>query len=259
MERILITGTRGGIALDAAKRLLILGYTVYATVHDSKSVEPLKEELSRFGELAIVEKLDVLDAYDREKVKSWDIDILINNAAIGNSGPLAEIPVEKIKDVFETNVFAVISLAQLCIPLMIKKGFGKLIFIGSLEGLVGSPFLAPYSMTKYAIENVARSFRIELKPLGIDVTVVNPGGYHTNFNQINFNNKNEWFNTQGLYNDHLDFIKITEKKITLFEVKTTTSIVKKVVKAVTSKKMKRRYAAPFFQWFIISFLRFTVA
>ena len=73
MDRILITGARGGIGLDAAKRLLTLGYTVYATVHHRKSVEPLKEELRSFGELAIVEKLDVLDANDREKVKSWDI------------------------------------------------------------------------------------------------------------------------------------------------------------------------------------------
>jgi short-subunit dehydrogenase len=255
MKRILITGTRGGIGLDAAKRLLALGHTVYATVHHDSSIETLREELSDFGQSAIVEELDVLDASDREKVKAWNIDILINNAAIGNSGPLAEIPIARLAEVFETNVFAGLALAQECIPYMKEQGSGKLIFIGSLEGLVGSPFLAPYSMTKYAVENLGTSLRQELKPLGIDVTLINPGAYHTGFNQKNFAQKNEWFNEQGLYSDHLELLNATEKKITFFEKKSTATIAKKIVKAVNAKNMKRRYSAPFFQSFVITSLR----
>ncbi len=255
MSRILITGTRAGIGLDAAKRLLALGHTVYATVHHSESIEALKEELKEFGQLAIVEKLDILDSSDIEKVKDWKIDILVNNAAIGNSGPLAEIPVEKIKEVFETNVFAGIVLAQKCIPYMIEQGHGKLLFVGSLEGLSGSPFLAPYSMTKYTVENIGSSFRKELKPLGIDVTVINPGAYSTGFNQKNFTKKQEWFNENGLYKNHLSAVGSTEKKITFFEEKSTKSIAMKIVNAVEAKRMKRRYAAPFLQWIIVYLLR----
>ncbi len=255
MKKILITGARGGIGLDAAKRLMALGHTVYATAHHERSIKALKEELTRYGDLAVVEKLDVTDPGDRAKARAWDIDILINNAAIGNSGPLAEIPIEKLREVFETNVFAGIALAQECIPHMKRQGYGKLIFVSSIEGLVPSPFLAPYSMTKFAIENVGITLREELKPFGIDVTLINPGAYHTGFNQRNFAQKDEWFDKQGLYKDHLDLLDVTEKKITFFEQKSTATIAKKIVKAVNARHAKRRYSAPYFQWLVLSSLR----
>ena len=252
MARVLITGTRGGIGLDTAKRLLGLGHTVYATVHQEGSVNKVKETLAPFGALAIVEKLDVLEACDRDKALNWKIDILINNAAIGDSGPLAEIPVAKLKEVFETNVFAVIALSQVCIPYMKDQGAGKIIFLSSLVGLMPAYYMSPYSMTKYAIENVGLSFRKELKPFGIDVTLINPGGYNTGFNQKNFAKKNNWFNTKGLYEKYLDKVYRVEKDISRFEHKSTASIAKQIVKAVSAKKMKRRYAAPWYQWFFVS-------
>ncbi len=259
MARVLITGTRGGIGLDTAKRLLALGHTVYATVHKQESVKEVEEILAPFGSLAIVAKLDVLEASDREKALEWKIDVLINNAAIGNSGPLAEIPVEKVKEVFETNVFAVIALSQVCIPYMKENGKGKIIFLSSLAGLMPAYYLSPYGMTKYAIENVGLSFRQELKPFGIGVTLINPGGYHTGFNQKNFAKKNSWFNTNGLYKEHLDKVNMAEKSISMFEVKSTASIAKQIVKAVSAKKMKRRYSAPYYQWFFVSlFKRFII-
>lgn len=259
MARILITGTRGGIGLDAARRLLSLGHTVYATVHKEDAVKPLRESLAVFGALAIVEKLDVLEAKDRQKVVKWNIDILINNAAIGNSGPLAEIPLEKVSEVFETNVIASIAMAQECIPYMKEQGRGKIIFMSSLAGLIPTYYLAPYGMSKYAIENVGLSLRQELKPFGIDVSLINPGGYHTGFNQKNFSKMQEWFDKEGLYKEHLDKVLIAEKAISTFEQKSTASIAKKIVKAVKAKKMKRRYSAPGYQWFFVSlFKRFLV-
>lgn len=255
MACILITGCRGGIGLDVAKRLLALGHTVFATVHFTHTVKELQKELQEFGDLAIVEKLDVLDASDSAKVLDWKIDILINNAAIGDSGPLAEIPVEKLKVVFETNVFAGIALAQLCIPHMKEQGHGKIIFLSSLAGLMPTYFLAPYGMTKYAIENAGLSLRQELKPFGIDVTLINPGGYHTGFNQKNFAAKDAWFDKEGMYKDHLDQVNMAEKAVSIFEQKTTASIAKKIVKAVQARKMKRRYSSPYYQWFFVSLAR----
>lgn len=255
MARILITGARGGIGLDAAKRLLALGHTVYVTVHKEEAVKPLQEVLACFGDLAVVEKLDVLDDKDRQRAAQWDIDILINNAAIGNSGPLAEIPLEKISEVFETNVIASIAMAQVCIPFMKKQGSGKIIFMSSLAGLMPTYYLAPYGMSKYAIENVGLSLRQELKPFGIGVSLINPGGYHTGFNQKNFAKMHEWFDTEGLYKEHLDKVFVAEKAISTFEQKSTASIAKKIVKAVKAKKMKRRYSAPYYQWFFVSLFK----
>ena len=196
-----------------------------------------------------------MDASDREKVKAWNIEILINNAAIGNSGPLAEIPIPRLAEVFETNVFAGPALAQECIPYMKEPGSGKLIFVGSLEGLVGSSFLAPYSMTQYAVENLGTSLRQVLTPLGIDVTLINPGAYHTGIIQKNFAQKNEWSNAQGFYRAHLELLNATEKKLTFFEEKSTATIAKKIVKAVNAKNMKRRCLAPLFQSFAVKSLR----
>ena len=87
MARILITGCRGGIGLDVACRLLKRGHSVYATVHREASVDELRSVLTSFGENFVVDKLDVTEANDINKVDEWDIDVLINNAAIGDSGP----------------------------------------------------------------------------------------------------------------------------------------------------------------------------
>lgn len=252
MARILITGARSGIGFDTAQRLLTLGHTVYATVHHSESIEALREAFSTFGSRAIVEKLDITDERDRDKAGTWAIDILINNAAVGDSGPLAEIPLEKLKAVFETNIFSTLALTQCCIPHMAAQGKGKVIFLSSLAGLMPTYFLAPYGMTKYTIENIGLSMRQELKIFGIDVTLINPGAFNTGFNQKNFAKKSVWFDRNGLYKDHLDKVDQAEKSVTVFEHKSTASIAKQIVKAVSAKKMRRRYSAPYYQWFFVS-------
>src|SRR5674536_326286 len=96
MASVLITGCRGGIGLDVACRLLKRGHTVYATVHMEESVDELRSVLASFGENFVVDKLDVTEPNDIKKVDGWDLDVLINNAAIGDSGPLAEIDPEEL-------------------------------------------------------------------------------------------------------------------------------------------------------------------
>ncbi|MGZ4910372.1 MAG: SDR family NAD(P)-dependent oxidoreductase, partial [Halobacteriota archaeon] len=106
MASVLITGCRGGIGLDVACRLLKRGYTVYATVHREESVDELRSVLASFSENFEVDKLDVTEPNDIKKVDDWDINVLINNAAVGDSGPLAEIDPQRVVAVFETNVFS---------------------------------------------------------------------------------------------------------------------------------------------------------
>lgn len=122
MARILITGCRGGIGLDVACRLLKRGHRVYATVHNENSVDQLRTVLTSFGENFVVDKLDVTEAENINKVDAWDIDVLVNNAAIGDSGPLAEIDAQRVSAVFETNVFSALRLTQKVLPKMIAKG-----------------------------------------------------------------------------------------------------------------------------------------
>ena len=255
MTSILITGCRGGIGLDVACRLLKRGHWVYATVHRESSVDELRTVLKSFGETFVVDKLDVTETDDINKVDGWDIDVLINNAAVGDSGPLAEIDPQRISAVFETNVFSALRLTQRVVPKMIAKGGGRIVFMGSMAGLIPTPFYAPYAMTKFALESVAFSLRTELKPFGIKVIVINPGAYNTGFNERNLARKYEWMDADGLYKDHMAYVRQEEETLIKRELQNTKNIAKQVVRAVEAPRPKRRYVAPKWQWIFLPLVR----
>lgn len=252
---ILITGCRGGIGLDAARRLAARGHTIYATVHSQSSIEGVKSAFAANAANVNVEKIDITNAADREKAGKWDIDVLINNAAIGDSGPLAEIDLDRVRRVLDVNIFGALELTRKFIPRMAERKSGRIIFIGSIAGLIPTPFLAPYGMSKFALESVAFSLRTELKTFGIQVVMVNPGGYNTEFNQKNIGRKYEWLDTSRLYKDHMDVIKKAEGMIIRSELQDTSSIARQIVKAVEDKKPKRRYVAPIWQWWAVPLIR----
>jgi short-subunit dehydrogenase len=253
--KVLITGCKGGIGLDAARRLAARGYTVYAGVHNEGSIGSVRAAFTENVANVTVEKIDITNAADREKAGMWDIDVLINNAAIGDSGPLAEIDLERVKRVLDVNVFGALELTRKYIPRMAERKCGRIIFIGSMAGLMPTPFLAPYGISKFALESIAFSLRTELKPFGIDVIMVNPGGYHTDFNQKNIGKKYEWIDSSALYKGHMDVIKKSEAMILRSELKDTASIARQIVKAVEERKPRRRYVAPLWQWWMIPLLR----
>lgn len=258
MESILITGCRGGIGLDVACRLLKRGHKVFATVHREASINDVRTVLKSFGDNFVVDKLDVTDTSDVNKVDDWNIDVLINNAAIGDSGPLAEIDPERIMAVFETNVFSTLRLTQKVVLKLIANGEGRIIFMGSMAGVIPTPFYAPYAMTKFALESVAFSLRTELKPFGIKVIIINPGGYNTGFNELFMAHKYEWMDAHSLYKDHMAYVRQEEERVIKRELRSTSSIAKQVVKAVEAQRPKRRYVAPRWEWvFLPIFRRFS--
>lgn len=253
--KILITGCKGGIGLDAARRLAVRGHSIYATVHSEGSIESVKTAFGADAANVTVEKIDITNAADREKAGKWDIDVLINNAAIGDSGPLAEIDIDRMKRVLDVNIFGALELTRKFIPRMAERKSGRIIFIGSIAGLIPTPFLAPYGMSKFALESIAFSLRTELKTFGIDIVMVNPGGYNTEFNQKNISKKYEWIDSSVLYKGHMDVIKKAEGMIIRSELQDTSSIARQIVKAVEDKRPKRRYVAPLWQWWLVPLLR----
>ena len=259
MARVLITGARRGIGLDVARRLAQRGHEVWATVHAGHEVPGLREALRDAGGQVHVEKLDITDAADRARAAAWDLDVLINNAAIGDSGPLLEIDVNRIRRVFETNLHATLELTQVVVRDMIARGKqdgrGRVILIGSMAGLIPTPFLAPYAMTKFALESLAYCLRAELKPFGIAVVQVNPGAYNTGFNQENIERKYDFVGPDSLYRDHLRQIKRAEGGVLNFEVRDTAGIARKIVQAAEARRPRRRYAAPWWQWLSVPLAR----
>ena len=110
--------------------------------------------------------------------------MLVNNAGIGEGGPIAEIPLDLVRKNFESNVFAPLSLTQKVVKKWVAaKTAGKVVFISSMGGLFSPPGFAAYAATKHALEAMAEAMQEELKPFGIQVQTINPGAYLTGFNE----------------------------------------------------------------------------
>lgn len=255
-KTILITGAASGFGKDTSIALANRGHNVIATVHREESVLELKNETKDLFQNIF--KLDINLESDRNKIKDLSIDVLINNAAIGESGALAEVPMDRLRNNFETNVFSTIALSQIALKNMLKKQSGTVVFISSLAGRMPMPFLGPYSMTKFALTAAATMMRSELKKISktVNVTIVEPGGYHTGFNQKNLARKYEWMGESTLFYNKIDELKKEEKlQFKLTEVKSTKTIVSKIVKAAEASKPRLRYVAPWWQGLGVRILR----
>jgi NAD(P)-dependent dehydrogenase (short-subunit alcohol dehydrogenase family) len=184
-KTILITGAGSGFGEGAAIGLAQKGHEIIATVQISPQVTPLRQKASALGLTNLrVEKLDLLDPYDVARAQTWDIDVLFNNAGIGEAGPAAEIPIDLVRRNFETNVFAPLALTQGFIRTWVaKKKKAKIVFTSSMGGLFTPPGFAIYVSTKHALESIAEALQQELAPFGIKVQTINPGAYLTGYNE----------------------------------------------------------------------------
>lgn len=251
MKNILITGSGTGIGKAAAIALSKKGHFVYATTHKQCHARELNAVAKKYNLPLKSFKLDILRKNDWRKVKRLPIDILINNAAIGDSGSACELDVDRYRTVFETNVFSNIEFTQLILKNMINKGSGRVIFISSLVGRVSLPFLSPYTASKFALEAIASSLKEEMKILknsNIEIAIIEPGAYATGFNQKNISNQFTWMKEKSYFRKQ---VKSLERKqyryFRLREVKSLNSIVEQYIKAVEDIKVKDRYIAPCIQ------------
>jgi NAD(P)-dependent dehydrogenase (short-subunit alcohol dehydrogenase family) len=184
-KTILITGAGSGFGEGAAIGLAQNGHDVIATVQISPQVAALRQKVDdlRLKNLR-VEKLDLFDPYDVARAHTWDIDILFNNAGMGESGPVSEIPIDLVRRNFEANVFAPLALTQGFIRKWVQaKKPGKIVFTSSMGGLFTPPGFGVYVSTKHALESIAEAMQQELKPFGIKVQTINPGAYLTGYNE----------------------------------------------------------------------------
>ena len=179
----LVTGTSTGIGRATALRLDRAGYRVFAAVRKESDAEAVLREAG--GSVRTV-LMDVTDAAAIEaaaklidaEVGDSGLDALVNNAGVAMGGPLEYLDLDDWRRQFEVNVIGQIAVTKAFLPLVRKAG-GRIIFIGSIGGRVATPFVGPYSASKFAIEAIAESLRQELRPWRIGVTVVEPGAIKT--------------------------------------------------------------------------------
>ena len=188
-KTVLITGAGTGFGRGAAEALANRGHHVIATVFGDDEVDELSAALPNLT----VAKLDVTNADDVATLDQWEIDVLINNAALGQTGPLSRIPQELVRRVFETNVFGTLAVTQRVADQMRARRAGRILIVSSIAGLFAGPGSGPYSMTKHALQAMGSALRAELAPFGIDVALINPGPFATGFNDRMAENPGDWF------------------------------------------------------------------
>jgi NAD(P)-dependent dehydrogenase (short-subunit alcohol dehydrogenase family) len=193
---ILITGAGSGLGHGTALGLAAAGHRVIATVENWPQVTRLRSDAEAAGVALTVDKLDYLDDADLDTVLRRygdDVDIVVLNAAIGETGPIAEIPLERVRRVFEVNVFRTLAIAQAFAPRLVAKGAGKIVFVSSVAGFQAFPFLAPYVASKHALEAIAQLMRDEMDATGVSVSTINPGPFRTGFNDRMYDTVDQWF------------------------------------------------------------------
>jgi NAD(P)-dependent dehydrogenase (short-subunit alcohol dehydrogenase family) len=186
-KTVLITGAGSGFGRMAASMLAQRDHKVIATVLNDQQAA----ELSKAEPKLTVAKLDITK--DVAAVDKWDPDVFIANAAIGQTGPLSLIPLERLRAVFEVNVFATFAVTQRVAQKMRKKRAGRIIIMSSIGGVRAGVGSGPYTMTKHAIQAFGTALRAELKMFDVDVCTINPGPYATGFNDRMAMNPGDWF------------------------------------------------------------------
>jgi NAD(P)-dependent dehydrogenase (short-subunit alcohol dehydrogenase family) len=188
MKKVLITGCSSGFGYETAKYLAGKGHAVYATMRNTngKNAKPASE-LRAFAQASNV-SITVLemDVTSDESVKSAadqisQVDVLINNAGLGYGGPIESFSSSQVLDQLDLNIVGTIRTAKAILPKMRAQKSGLIIQVSSGAGRASFPGFGVYHASKWGLEGLSESMRYELAPLGIDVVIVEPGPFSTNF------------------------------------------------------------------------------
>jgi NAD(P)-dependent dehydrogenase (short-subunit alcohol dehydrogenase family) len=178
---VLVTGCSSGIGHATALALVRAGFPVWASARKAAGLGELEVAGCRVIELDVTDEQSRIAAIRQIEAEHGAVGVLVNNAGHGGGGPVEEVPLDIVRQTFETNVFSVIRLCQLVLPGMRTRRSGLIVNLGSAAGLVTPPTGCPYAMTKYAMESLCDALRPEVAPFGIGVTLIQPGAVRTRF------------------------------------------------------------------------------
>lgn len=247
-KSILITGCSTGIGYTCAHGLKKLGYSVFATSRKEEDVERLRlEGLNAF-------RLDLCDSASMHEALVWmlsqtngRIDVLFNNAAYGQPGAVEDLRREVLREQFETNVFGTLELTNLVLPYMRKQNSGRIIYNSSILGFVAMSYRGAYNASKFAIEGLVDTLRLELHKSGIEVVLIEPGPIRSDFRK----------NALAKFLEHIDQENSAHRDVyakTLKRLQKTgdapftlgaEAVLEVLLKAIEAKKPKARYAVTF--------------
>lgn len=178
---VLITGCSTGIGCAAAERLSGKGWKVYATARDVGKIASLADHGCELLPLDVTDEASMRAAVEEVERREGAVGILVNNAGYSQSGAVEEVPMEKVRRQFETNVFGLVRVCQLALPGMRRQGWGRIVNISSMGGKFTFPGGGYYHATKHAVESISDALRFEVAGFGVNVVVVEPGLIRTSF------------------------------------------------------------------------------
>jgi NAD(P)-dependent dehydrogenase (short-subunit alcohol dehydrogenase family) len=240
----LISGVSRGIGRATALRLAAAGWTVYGTVRQEADGEALVAEAA--GEIVPLQ-LDV--ASDDQIAALADdlperLDAIVNNAGIVVSGPLETLSADDLREQFEVNVVGAVALTNLVLP-RLRESRGRIVFVSSLSGIVSTPMTGAYNASKFALEAIADAWRLELRPWGIAVSLVEPAMTDTDLwrkapETLEAEAAEMTPEHRSLYGEHLDGMRKTVPRIQKM-AKPVDTVAAAIERALTDDRPRARY------------------
>ena len=235
--RILVTGASSGIGFETAKELAQLGHTVFAGARRVSLMEPLRE----FGVTPVA-----LDVTSEESIAECleavgPVDVLVNNAGYGYFGPIETVSLEEARRQLEVNLFGLAALTKAVLPGMRSRGFGRIVNIGSVAGKAAMNFGGWYNISKFAVEAFSDALRIDMKPFGVSVVLIEPGTIKTAWGDIAADHLAECVAGTAYEEAGLRQAGVMHKGYTMKALSAPSVVTRAVVRAVTARRPRTRY------------------
>ncbi|VXB17779.1 Short-chain dehydrogenase [Arthrobacter sp. 9V] len=252
-----VTGASTGIGFDTAIALSAAGFTVYAGARRIDKMEPLKEHGITVLPLDVTSEESMTSAVALIEAAHGRVDVLVNNAGYGSYGSLEEVPLAEGRRQFDVNVMGLARMTQLVIPGMREARAGRIINVTSIGGKIYEPLGAWYHGTKFAVEGMSDSLRLELRPHGIDVVIIEPSGTDSEWGTI----AGEGLllaSGDGPYKDqaHIVAAALASTSSTGHVVSTPARVVAgTIVRAATAKRPRTRYPVGRGAWSVLALRR----
>ncbi|NUP08543.1 MAG: SDR family oxidoreductase [Polyangiaceae bacterium] len=189
---VLVTGATSGIGRHTALDLARAGHRVFATGRRVDALESLRQQAEKEGLSIDTLALDVTKPSSIEQARvaieqatnGYGVDAVINNAGYGLVGPVESIGDEALRAQYETNVFGLLGVTRAFLPAMRQRGSGRIVNVSSIGGRITFPMMGVYNSTKYAVESLSDALRVELRPFGVGVSLIEPGAIRTEFADV---------------------------------------------------------------------------
>ena len=238
---ILITGASSGIGFDAAQTLARQGHTVYAAARRVEKMEPLQIDGVKVMRMDVTDSASMAEGVKTVLDAEGRIDVLVNNAGYGYFGAVENVTMEEARRQVEVNVFGLAELCKLVLPVMRKQGSGRIINTSSIAGKMVLPFGAWYHVSKFSVEALSDALRMEMRPFGVDVVLIEPGGIKTDWGIIAAKHLAESSKGTAYEEDALREAELMHKGYSGNYLSAPRVVTRAISRAVNSQRPRARY------------------